>query len=315
MSLRIAMIGAGGTGGYFGARLARAGEHVIFIARGEHLRAIRENGLRVESTDGDFTATPSLATDDPAKAGAVDVVFVCVKAWQVPEAAQAMKPLIGPDTFVVPLQNGVEAADQLASVLGRERVVGGSAKVLTFIAAPGCIRHLGGPASITVGELDHHPSGRTERLRDTLCRGGISAEISPDIQISLWEKFLFIVPLGGIGAVTRAPVGTLRTLPETRRMLEEGMREILAVAHGRKVLLKEDLVSRTMGFLDSLPPEGTVSMQRDIIAGRPSELEAWNGAVVRLGQQAGVATPLHDFLYRSLLPLEWRARGRVQFPA
>jgi 2-dehydropantoate 2-reductase len=315
MRMRIAMFGAGGTGGYFGARLARAGEHVILIARGEHLRAIRENGLRVDSTDGDFVVTPALVTDDPAKAGAVDVVFVCVKAWQVPEVAQAIRPLIGPETFVVPLQNGVEAADQLTSALGRERVVGGSARVLTFIAAPGCIRHLGGPASITVGELDHRPSERTERLREFLSRGGIAAEISPDIHVSVWEKFLFIAPLGGIGAVTRAPVGTLRTLPETRRMLEEGMREIRAVAQERKVVLRDDIVARTMDFVDSLPPEGTVSMQRDIIAGCPSELEAWNGAVVRLGQQAGVATPLHDYLYRSLLPLELRARGKVQFPA
>jgi 2-dehydropantoate 2-reductase len=313
--MRIAMFGAGGTGGYFGARLARAGEPVVFIARGDHLRAIRENGLRVDSVEGDFVVRPALVTDDPAKAGTVDVVFVGVKAWQVPEVAQAIPPLIGPDTFVIPLQNGVEAADQLASVLGRERVVGGSAKVLTFISAPGCIRHLGGPASITIGELDHRPSERTERLRDALSRGGIAAGISPDIHVALWEKFLFIVPLGGIGAVTRAPVGTLRTFPETRRMLEEGMREILAVARGRKVALKEDLVGRTMDFVDSLPPEGTVSMQRDILDGRPSELEAWNGAVVRLGKQVGVATPLHDYLYRTLLPQEMKARGRAQFPA
>ncbi len=313
--MRIAMIGAGGTGGYFGARLARAGEDVVFIARGEHLRAIRENGLRVESVDGDFVVDPAQATDDPAKAGVADVVFVCVKAWQVPETAQAIGPMLGPQTFVVPLQNGVEAADQVASILGRERVAGGSAKVLTFIAAPGCIRHMGGPASITIGELDRRPSERTERLRDVLSRGGISATISPDIHVSLWEKFLFIAPLGGIGAVARAPVGILRTLPGTRGMLEEGMREIRAVAHERKVVLKEDIVERTMDFVDSLPPEGTVSMQRDIIDGRPSELEAWNGAVVRLGQKAGVATPLHDFLYRSLLPLELKARGRLEFPA
>lgn len=310
--MRIAMFGTGGAGGYFGARLAQAGEHVLFIARGEHLRAIRENGLRVDSVDGDFVVKPDLVTDDPAKAGAVDVVFVGVKAWQVPEAARAIPPLIGPQTFVVPLQNGVEAPDQLAAILGRERVVGGLAKVLSFIAEPGRLRHLGGPASITFGELDHRPSERTERLRDLLSRRGIAAEIPPDIHVALWEKFLFIVPLGGIGAVTRATVGTLRTLPETRWMLEEGMHEIRAVAHGRKISLADDLVARTMDFVDTLPPEGTSSMQRDILAGKPSELEAWNGAVVRLGRQAGVATPLHDFLYRSLLPQERRARG--QFP-
>jgi len=313
--MRIAMFGTGGAGGYFGARLAQAGEHVIFIARGEHFRAIRENGLRVDSVDGDFVVKPALVTDDPSKAGTVDVVFVGVKAWQVPEAARAIPPLIGPQTFVVPLQNGVEAPDQLAAILGQERVVGGLAKVLSFIAEPGRIRHLGGPASITFGELHHRPSERTRRLRDILSRRGITAEIPPDIHVALWKKFLFIVPLGGVGAVTRATVGTLRALSETRRMLEEGMREIRAVAHGMKISLEDDLVAKTMDFVDTLPPEGTSSMQRDILAGKPSELEAWNGAVVRLGRQVGVETSLHDFLYRSLLPQERRARGQVPFSA
>jgi 2-dehydropantoate 2-reductase len=309
--MRIAMFGTGGAGGYFGARLARAGEDVIFIARGDHFRAIREHGLRVDSVDGDFVVAPGLVTDDPSAAGTVDVVFVGVKTWQVPDAAQAIRPLLGPQTFVVPLQNGVEASDQLAAVLGRERVVGGLAKVLSFIAGPGRIRHLGGPASITFGELHHRPSERTRRLGDVLSRGGIPPVISEDIHVALWEKFLFIVPLGGIGAVTRAPVGTLRTLRETRRMLEEGMREIRSVAHGMNISLADDLVARTMGFVDTLPPEGTSSMQRDILAGKPSELEAWTGAVVRLGRQVGVETSLHDFLYRSLLPQEMRARGQV----
>lgn len=313
--MRIAMFGTGGAGGYFGARLARAGEHVIFIARGEHLRAIRENGLRVDSVDGDFVVKPALVTDDPAAAGTVDVVFVGVKAWQVPEAAQAIRPLIGPQTFVVPLQNGVEAPDQLAAILGQERVVGGLAKVLSFIVEPGRICHLGGPASITFGELNHRPSERTRRLRDVLSREGITPVIPENIHVALWEKFLFIVPLGGVGAVTRAPAGTLRALPETRGMLEQGMHEIRNVAHGHGIPLGKELVARTMDFVDALPPEGTSSMQRDILAGKPSELEAWNGAVVRLGRQAGVETPLHDFLYRSLLPQEMRARGQVPFSA
>lgn len=312
--MRIAMFGSGGTGGYFGARLARAGEGVIFIARGNHLQAIRENGLFVDSVEGDFVVTPVQVTDDPADAGVVDVVIVGVKSWQVPEAARAMRPLIGPGTFVVPLQNGVEAPAQLEAILGPGRVVGGSARVLSFISAPGRIRHLGGPATITFGELDNRPSERAERLRETFSRAGISAEIPPDIHSAIWEKFLFIVPLGGLGAVTRAPVGVLRALPETRRMLEQGMSEIHQVARGRRVSLPEGIVTRTMNFVDTLPPIGTISLQRDILAGRPSELEAWNGAVVRLGRQAGVATPLHEFLYGSLLPLEGKARGQVSFP-
>lgn len=313
--MRIAIFGTGGAGGFFGGRLAKAGEDVLFIARGAHLEAIRKNGLCVDSVDGDFGIRPAKATDDLAKAGNVDVVLVGVKTWQVSEAAQAMRPLIGPGTFVVPLQNGVEAPTQLAAVLGHEHVLGGLAKVFAFLDRPGRIRHLGGPASLTFGELDNRPSERVERLRGILSRAGLAAEIPPDIHVALWNKFLFIAPLGGIGAVTRAPVGTVRALPCTRRMLEQGMREILNLAQGRGISLADNDVARAMKFVDTLPANGTISLQRDIAAGRPSELEAWNGAVVRLGNQAGVPTPLHEFLYSSLLPLERKARGEEEFPA
>ena len=312
--MRIAVFGAGGAGGYFGGRLAQAGEHVVFIARGEHLRAIREHGLRVESVKGDFEIHPAQATDNPEDVGEVDAVVVGVKTWQVAEAALVMRPLVGPRTCVLPLLNGVEASSQLEEVLGTGRALGGLARIFSSIAEPGTIRHTGGPASVAFGELDNSPSERTRRLRDAFTRAGVTAEIPADIHVALWEKFLFITPFGGIGAVTRAPIGTLRDMPETRRMLERGMREISLVAQTRDIPLSDDTVSKTMAFVDGLPPGGTASMQRDIIAGRPSELEAWNGAVVRLGRQAGVPTPLHEFLYHSLLPLESRARGRLQFP-
>lgn len=311
--MRIAIFGSGGAGGYFGARLAKAGEDVVFLARGDHFRAIRSNGLHVDSVDGNFVVQPAEVTDDPSQAGPVDVVIVGVKTWQLPEAARAMQPLIGPRTFVVPLQNGVESSEQLASVLGREHVLGGLARVFSFIVEPGRLRHLRGPAEITFGELDNRPSDRGHQLRDVLSRAGLAAIIPADIHVALWEKFLFIVPIGGLGAIVRAPLGILREVPETRLMLEQGMREILDVAHGWKIPLAPGAVARTMEFVDALPPDATMSLQRDIAAGRPSELEAWNGAVVRLGRQAGVPTPLHDFLYRCLLPLEGKARGRLQF--
>ncbi len=311
--MRIAVFGTGGAGGYFGGRLAQAGEEVTFLARGEHLRALREHGLRVESVKGAFEIQPANATDNPEDVGEVDVVIVGVKAWQVPEVAKAMRPLVGPESCVLPLQNGVEAASQLAAVLGGNRVLGGLAKIFSSVDEPGLVRHVGGPASVAFAELDNRPSERAERLRKAFARAGVTAEIPPDIRVALWEKFMFIAPFGGIGAVTRAPIGTLRSLPETRRMLERGMREVFQVARASGILLADDAVARTMAFTDSQPPAGTASMQRDLIAGRPSELEAWNGAVVRLGRQAGVATPLHDFLYQSLLPLELRARGQVQF--
>ncbi len=311
--MRIAIFGPGGAGGYFGARLARAGEEVVFIARGEHLRAMRKEGLRVDSVDGDFVVRPRDATDDPAQAGPVDVVIVGVKTWQIPEAARAMRPLVGPGTFVVPLQNGVETPERLADVLGPAHVVGGVAKVFSYVAEPGRLRHLGGPAEITLGELDNRRTGRLQRLRDILARAGLGATIAEDVRVALWEKFLFIVPIGGLGAVTRAPVGVVRTVPETRLLLEQGMREIFDVARARRIPLTADATARTLALVDALRPDATRSMQRDIAAGRPSELDAWSGAVVRLGRHAGVPTPLHDFVYGCLLPAERRARGLLHF--
>lgn len=312
--MRIAIFGTGGAGGYFGGKLVQGGEEVVFVARGEHLRAIRENGLYIDSVDGPFTVSPSRATDDPAQAGPADVVIVGVKAWQVSEAAEAMRPLVGPETFVVPLQNGVEAPSNLAAVLDEAHVLGGLARVFSFVVSPGRIRHLGGPSKITFGELDNRRSDRAARFLEVLTRAGVTAEIPPDIHAALWEKFLFIVSLGGVGAVTRVPLGVTRALSETRGMLMQGMREIEAVARARNLPLPHDIVARTMAFVDTLPSDGTFSLQRDIAAGRPSELEAWNGAVVRLGKQAGVATPLHEFLYYSLLPSEMSARGMIRPP-
>lgn len=312
--MRVAIFGAGAVGGYFGARLAQAGEEVVFIARGEHLRAMRRDGLHVESILGDFRIDPVEATDDPASVGPVDVVLVGVKAWQVPEAAETMRPMVGPETFVVPLQNGVEAPEQLAAILGKEHVLGGLCRIISARVAPGRIRHVGMEPYVAFGELDNRISPRTERLRAAFERAGVRAEIPPDIRVAMWEKFLFICTLSGVGAVTRAPVGVLRTIPETRRMLEQAVAEAFAVGRELGVALPDDAVERTMALIDGLPPGGTASMQRDIIAGRPSELEAQNGTVVRLGREVGVPTPPHEFIYHSLLPLERRARGEVEFP-
>jgi 2-dehydropantoate 2-reductase len=311
--VRIAVFGTGAVGGYFGARLAQAGEEVAFIARGEQLRALQDRGLRVDSPKGDFAVRPVRATDDPAQVGPVDVVLVGVKAWQVGEAAQAMRPLVGPETFVVPLQNGVEAPSQLAAVLGDEHVLGGLCRIISQVVEPGHVRHAGLEPYVALGELDNRPSERAARLRETFARAGVAAEVPPDIGVAMWGKFLFIASFSGVGAVTRVPAGVLRSLPETRRMLEGAMHEVLAVARARGIGLPEESISQTLGLIDGLPPGGTASMQRDIVAGRPSELESQNGAVVRLGREAEVPTPLHAFIYHTLLPLELRARGQLQF--
>jgi 2-dehydropantoate 2-reductase len=311
--MRIAIYGTGGVGGYYGARLAGAGHEVWFIARGEHLNAIRANGLRLESGAGDVHVSPTHATDTPADVGIVDLVILAVKTWQVVEAAEAMRPMIGATTMVLPLQNGVEAASQVAGVLGDGHVLGGESRVISLIAAPGVIRHVGGPGSITFGEWDSKITERAEGLRDTLNHAAIPAEISTSIESTLWAKLLFVAPVGGVGSVTRAPIGIMRSQPETRAMVEGAMQEIYEVATARSISLPDDAVRSALAFLDRQPAQGTASLYRDIIAGKPSELEAWNGAVDRLGREVGIATPIHTFIYHALLPLERRARGLLEF--
>jgi 2-dehydropantoate 2-reductase len=287
---------------------------VIFIARGKHLEAIRSNGLHLETPSGELIIHPAEATDEPARAGDVDAVIVGVKAWQVTEAAQAVRPMIGRDTFVIPLQNGVEAASQLATALGDERVVGGLCGTLSWVAGPGRIRNAGGSNFIKFGELDNRPSERVERLRQAFANAGVPVEAPADIAKALWGKFQMVTSFGGVGAMTRAPIGIIRTVPETRRLLEQCLQEVVAVARARQVAMADTAVADTMKFFDTVPPAGTTSLQRDIIEGRPSELDYWNGAVVRLGREAGVPTPVHELIYHCLLPQELQARGKLASP-
>ena len=311
--MKIAIFGAGAVGGYFGGRLAQAGEQVIFIARGKHLEALQANGLKVDSINGDFIVHPVQATDNPTEAGIVDAVIVGVKSWQVPEAAEAMRPMVGPQTFVVPLQNGVDAPAQLAAALGVEHVLGGLCALMSFVVGPGHIQHAGFDPFVNFGELDNRVSERTKRLRQAFAKANVNVDIPPDIQVAMWRKFLFIVSVSGMGAVTRSPMGVFRQLPETRMMLEQIMQEVFQVARASNIDLPDDAVDTALAFIDGLLASGTASMQRDIMEGRPSELEAQNGAVVRLGKEVGVDTPLNAFIYHSLLPMDLRARGQIEF--
>jgi 2-dehydropantoate 2-reductase len=311
--MRIAVFGSGGVGGYFGGRLATAGEDVVFSARGAHLQAIKESGLRVDSLNGDFVVYPAHATSDPQQVGEVEVILVGVKAWQVLEVAHAMLPLIGESTFVVPLQNGIDAPFQLAEVLGAEHVLGGMCQIVAFISEPGHIRHVGLEPYIAFGELDNHQSERTGRLLQAFKHCEVKAEVPTDIHLVMWDKYLFITALSGVGAATRAPAGILRSLPETRLLLEQLMREVVVVAQARRVSMGEETIKRRMAFIDGLAPGSMTSMQRDLLGGRPSELEAILGSLVRMGQQAGVPTPICEVLYHSLLPQEQRARKSIDF--
>jgi 2-dehydropantoate 2-reductase len=307
--MRIAIYGTGGVGGYFGARLAAVGEDVAFIARGEHLAAIRAGGLRLESVLGDVLVHPAHASDSPADIGPVDVILLCVKTWQVTDAANALNPMLGPNTFVVPLQNGVETPALLSNLLGAPRVIGGLCGILSVVAGPGHIRHVGGSTFIKFGELDNQRSERVEGLRAAFDRAGVKVEVPADIHVALWEKFCFIVPIGAVGAMTGAPIGVNRSAMETRALMEQCIGEIVSVGCARGILLRGDTVQRTMAAIDAIMPNGTSSLQRDITAGRRSELDAWVGAVVRLGAEAGVPTPAHEFIHAALLPRELQARG------
>jgi 2-dehydropantoate 2-reductase len=307
--MRLAVVGVGAVGGYFGGRLARSGEEVAFVARGATLEALRRDGLVVDSVDGDFTVQPVRATDDAVSVGPVDAVIFGVKAWQVGEAARAARPLFGPGTAALPLQNGIGAPAEIDRVLGAGTSLGGVCKIFAAVASPGRIRHLGVDPSIELGELDDRPSDRVEALRAALEAAGVTVSVPESIGAAMWQKFLFIVATSSVGAVTRATLGEIRECPEPRSLLEASAREIWSLARARGVPVAGDAVERVMSFVDRLPAEATASMQRDLVAGRPSELEAQTGTVVRLAAEAGLDVPVNRFLYAALLPAERRARS------
>jgi 2-dehydropantoate 2-reductase len=308
--MRIVVFGAGGVGGYFGGRLAQAGHSVAFVARGAHLEALRRQGLRVESLAGDFVLSSVEATDDPEHLGAAGAVLLAVKAWQVPAAAAAMLPVLGPHSFVVPLQNGVEAADQLAAVVGEQRVVGGLCRIISHVAAPGVVRHVGMTPCLEIGDPAGMRSARPETLRAAFANCiGVAVVIPPDIEVAVWEKFLFIAPFAGVGALTQLTAGGMRADPEARWMLAAATAEVFSLARARGVPLSDDAVDRTLAFVGSLPDHATSSLQRDIAARRPSELESLSGAVVRLAAESGVPVHVHTRIHRLLAAAELRARG------
>lgn len=309
--MHIVVFGAGSVGGYFGGRLALAGENVTFIARGEHLQAMHRNGLQVESIKGDFAISIVKATDDPSQVNDVDAILVCVKSWHVTKAGKAIIPMMGRDTFVVPLENGVEAPSQLAEILGREHVLGGLCRITCHIASPGHIRHTGIEPYVAFGELDKRLSTRAQKLQQAFEGAGVLVEIPEDINVAMWQKYLFISTVSGIGAITRVPIGEFRSHPETRQMVERALQDCYAVAVAQGVLLPPESVANTLAYIDTLPHETIASMHRDIMDGRPSELDSQIGAIVQMGQTFNIPTPLHTFIYHCLLPQERLVRSRL----
>ncbi|MGD8883322.1 MAG: 2-dehydropantoate 2-reductase [Desulfobacterales bacterium] len=300
--MRIAVMGTGGTGGYFGGLLARAGEEVTFIARGAHLEAIRKSGLAIKSVlAGDFNI-PAKVTDKPQDMGPVDLVLFCVKAYDNAAATDQIRPLIGPETVVLSVQNGIDNEQQIGALIGPEHVVGCVSYVSSTIESPGVIAQTGGPGKIVLGEMQGGTSVRTEALQSTLQNSGIAAELHSDIQVALWQKFLGICGVNGVTALTRLPMGEILACEETRKLMRGTMQEVETVARASGAKLPEGCVDQSMDFFSSVESSVRGSMYYDLAAGRRLELEVLNGKVVRLGNEHGIPTPINFAIYAALKP-------------
>lgn len=306
--MKIMIVGTGGVGGYYGGLLAQQGNDVTFIARGAHLEAMRMNGLQVKTIFGDFTVAPVQATDNPSEVRDVDLILFCVKTYGTDEAVEAIRPAVGPRTTVLSLQNGVDSAERVGKVVGREHVLGGATWLSSAVEAPGVIKQVSQFRRVVFGELDGRRSERIQTIYEVLKNTGITVEISENILKILWTKFVFISSASSFGSLTRLPMGEYRAIPETRSMIMGLMREVESLAHAQGIALDEDVVQKSLDFMDSAAPHIKASMQLDVEAGRRTELEAMIGVIGRKGRELGVPTPVADFVYASLLPIELKAR-------
>jgi 2-dehydropantoate 2-reductase len=300
--MKIAIMATGGVGGYFGARLAAAREQVHFIARGAHLDALRKYGLTLKSANGDLHLQPVSATDDPASIGTVDIVIFAVKQYDTESAARLIKPLIGGDSAAVTLQNGMDKDERLAAVLGREHVIDGAAYITAAgVASPGVISHVGKVARMVFGEADGRSNPRAERFLAACKRAGVDTVLSNNIANELWGKFLMLAAFSGVSSVTRMPAGPIMADPETRKLLTDAIAETAAVARAKGIDLGADYVAQqTDFFARNVLPDAKASMLLDLENGRRLELEWLSGAVARFGDELGVPTPTHHFLYAAL---------------
>jgi len=299
--MKIAVLGSGGVGGYFGARLSHAGADVTFIARGAHLDAIRRNGLSIESKLGNLHIAAPKATDDPASVGHVDLVIFAVKLWDTESAARTALPMLGPGSALVSFQNGVQKDEILRSIVGDHALVGGVCYIAATIATPGVIQHAGTMQKLVFGEFEGGPSPRTEAFLTACKSAGIEAEISADIRRATWEKFAFLVGLSGTTATIRMPVGPIRSHPRTRALLLDAMREVVAVGRAERIALPEEFAENRLAFCDQIPAEMSASMRTDIERGNRLEVEWLSGDIVARGQKAGVPTPVNRAIYDILV--------------
>lgn len=305
------IMGTGGVGGYFGGLLAQQGNNVTFITRGAHLEAIQKKGLQVKSIFGDFTVSPAKATDDPSRVGAVDLILFCTKTYSTDEAAKSIQSAVGSQTAVLSLQNGVDAVERIGAVVGVEHLLGGATWLSSAVEAPGIIKHVSQFRRIVFGELNGNRSERIQSIYEVLNKTGVTVEATDNILKILWTKFVFISAASSFGSLTRLPMSEYRSVPETRGTIIALMREVKAVAHAQGVALDEDVVQQSLEFMDNAAPHIKASMQLDVAIGHRTELESMVGVIGRKGRESSIPTPVADFIYASLLPVELKARRGV----
>ena len=307
--MKIVVMGTGGVGGYYGALLAKQGHDVTFVARGAHLKAIQENGLQVKSIFGDFHLKPAKAIDNPAQIGPVDLILICTKTYDTDDAVQKIKPIVGKETTVLSLQNGVDAVERIGNVLGVEHIVAGATWISSALEAPGVIKQMSDFRRVVLGELNGQRTPRVQAIYEAFKQTGITVELSENILKILWTKFVFISSASSFGSLTRLPMAEYRTIPETRALIISLMREVEAVARAQGAALDANVVEQALGFMDNAAPHIKASMQLDVESGHRTEIESMIGVISRKGRQRGVSTPVADMIYAALLPIELKARG------
>lgn len=306
--MEILVYGVGGIGGYFGGRLANAGLNVSMIARGEHLKAIQKHGLEVESINGNFKVKPAVATSDISKVPKPDLVILGVKSWQVPAVAREIRPLLDDKTVVLPLQNGADNYEKLIEIIPKENVIAGLCFIVSYLEKPGKIKHPVYDPKIVFGEIDNSRSARVLKIRDLLDEAGIENAIPENIQLEIWKKFLFICTVSGIGGLTRVSIDKIRESEYLFEMMQKTSREIIEVGKAKNIPLTKKHLELVFEIINSQPRGTTASTQRDIMNGRPSEIENFNGYIVKEGKKLGIETPVNRYIYECLKPMEEEAR-------
>jgi len=308
--MKIVIMGTGGVGGYYGAMLAKQGHDVTFVARGAHLKAIQEKGLQVKSIFGDFHLRPAKATDNPAQIGPVDLILICTKTYDTDESVQKIKPIVGKETTVLSLQNGVDAVERIGKVVGADHIVAGATWISSAVEAPGVIKHVSDFRRVVIGELNGQRTPRVEAIYDAFKQTGVAIELSENILKILWTKFVFISSASGFGSLTRLPMAEFRNIPETRALIISLMHEVEAVARAQGVALDANVVEQALGFMDNAGPHIKASMQLDVESGHRTEIESMIGVINHKGRELGVPTPVADAIYALILPLDIKARGK-----